>query len=256
MQDQSENISDQEHENLAEDAMDSLGEPEGSAEEILADKKPPADDLPAFAKERLGRQEKRHKRELRELRQQIQMMQSSLTPQNYGSPQSQPDQQGGDMQDHISRAVQAALQAKEDQQRKMEEAEKAAHVHQQYQNLEEQMDSAADKYEDFDDVVRNPNVPFTSAMRDTALLIDNPGDVLYKLGKNRAELKRIAQLHPLDQAKEMVKLSIALMGGNNKGGTSVKPLNPIRNNPVTSFDVTDQTSPADIRARMKAGTWK
>ena len=259
MHDQEDNISPEEHENLSAEVNESLGMPEGEHSESMSPVKDTADELPAFAKERLGRQEKRHKRELRELRQQMQQLMQTqnacMANNNAYSPQPNP-QGNGEMDDQIQRAVAAALRAKEDQERQGKEAEKAAHVHKQYQNLQDHLDSAADKYDDFDEVVRGDNVPFTSAMRDAALLLDNPGDVLYKLGKNKPELERIAKLHPLDQAREMVKLSTALMSGSGKQGSAPRTIGQIKNSPVPSPGINDNTPAAEIRARMKSGNWK
>ena len=141
---------------------------------------------------------------MQQLMQSQQQMGSATNPQPATAPQPSMGADG----DQIQRAVQAALMAKDQQQQQQQEAEKAQHVYKQYQNLENHLDSVADKYDDFDEVVRGNDVPFTPAMRDTALLLDNAGDVLYTLGKNPEELKRISQLHPLDQAKEMVKMSV------------------------------------------------
>lgn len=83
--------------------------------------------------------------------------------------------------------------------------------------------------------------------------------MLYKLGKNPEELKRIGQLHPLDQAAEMVRLSHALIGGDEKPrlDSHHNALGQVKSNPVTnSASITDKTSPGDIRRRMKAGTFK
>jgi hypothetical protein len=117
-----------------------------------------------------------------------------------------------------------------------------------------------DKYDDFDEIVRGDDVPFTSHVRDALLLVENPADVAYKLGKNKAELERISKLHPLDQAREVNKLSFSLMGGNNGKTSSTPKSNPmgsIRANPASSSTaITDKTPPSVIRARMKAGTWK
>jgi hypothetical protein len=245
-------------EDAPEDVMQSQGDQEQSEDNSEGSKKDSQDELPAFAKERLGRQEKRHKKELRDLRQQMQMLMQSQQggSQGYAPTQSPQDAGMGGQDDQIQRAVQAALQAKDMQAKQMEEAEKAAHVHKQYQNLEEHLDSAADKYDDFDEVVRGNDVPFTPAMRDASLLLDNPGDVLYKLGKNRDELKRISRLHPLDQAKEMVKLSVALMNPVSRSSNAPKTMGQIKSTPVNPQYVNDQTPVGDIRARMKSGTWK
>lgn len=255
MPDQSENISQNENDVLAHESMDELGEPEGSAEEI---EHKPEDDLPEYAKQRLGRQEKRHKREMREMRDQISQLAQQSQSQGQSANMSMPhtmDENNG--QNDIQKAVHMALSARDDQERQAKDAEKAKHVHKQYQNLQDQLDSTADKYDDFDKVVRGDDVPFTSSMRDAALLLDNPGEVLYKLAKDRTKLEQISKLHPLDQAKEMVKLSHALMSSGGKSGASPKsPIGQIKNSPVPSQAVNDNTSPAEIRARMKSGNWK
>jgi hypothetical protein len=97
-------------------------------------------------------------------------------------------------------------------------------------------------------------------VRDALLLVENPAEVAYRLGKNKDELHRISKLHPLDQAREVNKLSFSLMGGNNgkaSSPTKSNPLGTIRTNPVNSSSaITDKTPPSAIRARMKAGTFK
>jgi hypothetical protein len=255
MDEQSENISDQENQNIAGEGMESLGAPQQSSEEGTK-----GEELPQYAKERLGRQQKRHDREMRDMRQQMQMMQSQLQSpsqmDNNSQQMSQPEQSGGGgVDDQIQKAVSYALNLQKMEKQKADEAEKAAHVHKQYQNLQDHLDKASDKYDDFDEVVRGNDTPFTPAMRDAALLIDNPGDVLYKLGKNRDELARISKLHPIDQAREINKLSFALMGGNDKGVSQPRTIGQVKSNPVPTRDVTDNTSVGELRRRMKAG-WK
>jgi hypothetical protein len=163
-------------------------------------------------------------------------------------------------EERIQHAVRFALGAKEHEERQAKELERQAHVHKQYQRLNDEFDNAGDRYEDFDDIVRGQDVPFTPHVRDALLLVENPADVAYKLGKNRAELERISKLHPLDQAREVNKLSFSLMGGNGKPQPTAHKSNPmgsIKANPHSSHSaVTDKTPPSVIRARMKAGTWK
>lgn len=228
------------------------------------------EDDPISVKKRLGMQAKKHQREMRALHDRLSQMQSmisgdSANPQaspyqdQYSSP-GQPNPPGMNEEDRIQKAVRMALGMKEHEQRQAEEAQRAAHVHKQYQRLNDEFDSASDKYEDFDDVVRGEDMPFTPHVRDALLLVQNPAEVAYKLGKNRSELERISKLHPLDQAREVNKLSFSLMGGSNGKPSSSNrptPLGSVRANPADSSGaVTDKTPPSVIRARMKAGTWK
>jgi hypothetical protein len=254
MDEQSENLSSEEKQNIAGETNESMGIPAEAGEDQPTEGK----ELPQYAKERLGRQQKRHEREMREMRQQMQQMHSQMQNPNSQSQQMPQAAQagGGGVDDQIQRAVSYALNLQKMEEQKAKDAEKAAHVNQQYQNLQDHLDKASDKYDDFDDVVRGDNAPFTTAMRDAALLIDNPGDVFYKLGKNKEELARISKLHPIDQAREINKLSFALMGGKQDGSSQApRVIGQVKSNPVPSQAVSDNTSVGEIRRRMKAG-WK
>lgn len=228
-------------------------------------------DDPYGVKKRLGMQAKKHQREMRQMQEHMMRMQAQLggdsaNPQTahyntnpYPSP-GQPNPPAMSEEEKIQKAVRFALGAKEHEEQQAKNAERQAHVHKQYQRLNDEFDKASDKYDDFDDVVRGDDVPFTPHVRDALLLVENPAEVAYRLGKNKSELERISRLHPLDQAREVNKLSFSLMGGNNgkpSSPTKANPLGTVRQNPAhSSTAVTDKTPPSVIRARMKAGTWK
>ena len=233
------------------------------------------EDPQAVIKKRLGMQAKKHQREMRQMQEQMMQMQAqfqnanmdSANPANHQSHNSnpypspgQPNPPGMSEEERIQKAVRYALGAKEHEERQAKEAQHATHVHKQYQRLNDEFDKASDKYDDFDDVVRGEDIPFTPHVRDALLLVENPAEVAYRLGKNKSELERISRLHPLDQAREVNKLSFSLMGGKDgKSSNSAKPspLGAIRQNPAhSSTAVTDKTPPSEIRRRMKAGTWK
>lgn len=237
-----------------------------TADQGIADK-----DDPYGVKKRLGMQAKKHQREMRLMQEHMMRMQAQLggdstvtqVPHNsqnaYSSP-GQPVGPGMSEEEKIQHAVRLALGAKDQQEKQAQMAERHAHVQKQYQRLNDEFDRASDKYDDFDDVVRGEDTPFTTHVRDALLLVDNPADVAYRLGKNPSELERISRLHPLDQAREVNKLSFSLMGGSNgKPASSSKsnPLGSVKANPANaSTAVTGKTPPSVIRARMKAGTWK
>jgi hypothetical protein len=230
------------------------------------------DDSPTRSiQKRIHAQAKKHAREMRQMQDQMAHMQSqfgsdSANPQqhnyqsnSYNSP-GQPSSPSMTEEEKIHHAVRFALGEKEHQERQAKDAERQAHVHKQYQRLNDEFDRAGEKYDDFDDVVRHEDVPFTPHVRDALLLVENPAEVAYKLGKNRKELERISKLHPLEQAREVNKLSFALRSGaDGKSSNAMKssPLGSIKQNPAHSSNaVTDKTPPSAIRARMKAGTWK
>jgi hypothetical protein len=216
----------------------------------------PQEDLPVYVKERLGRQEKRHQKQIRGLQDQLQGLQSHILASQQGQAQSE----GNGMEplsedERIHRAVSMALSHKDQLDRRAKEEERQKHVVKQYHRLQEDLDNAAQKYDDFDEVVRGQDAPYTEAMRDASLLLPNAADVLYKLGKNPNELRRISELHPLEQAREMMKLSIALHSGSSKAQEPHKVLSPIKSSPVSSTGINDKTPISDLRKLLK-NDWK
>lgn len=245
----------------------------GDAEEQGSDSEPQGiaeKDEPYSIKKRLGMQAKKHAREMRQMQEHLNRMQAQLgsdsaTPHSqynsnpYPSP-GQPNPPAMSEEEKIQHAVRLALGAKEHEERQAKDAQHQAHVNKQYQRLNDEFDRASEKYDDFDEVVRGDDVPFTSHVRDALLLVENPAEVAYRLGKNTSELERISKLHPLDQVREVNKLSFALRTGNDGKGhptTKANPLGNVRANPINSSrTVTDKTPASEIRARMRAGTWK
>lgn len=211
---------------------------------------------------RLKQMRRAHDREIRELHARMEQMQSQSQP-NQMQPQYSPQEapQGGGMDDAIHKAVSYALQQREVEERKARDMQSQQHIAKQYQDLNKHLDTTSDKYDDFDDVVRG-DVPFTAHMRDAALMLPkkgpgSAGEVLYKLGKNPEELSRIAKLHPVDQASELVALSHALISGGENKQSQSRPLGQIKSNPVVnSAGVTEKTPVSDLRDRMKKGTFK
>ena len=257
---------------LADQAMDSVGVSEdqphesGEAEAEGGEGSHSKESL--AVQKRLKAQRRAHEREVRELHARIGDLESRM-----GQPmQNQQDQsmnpngtpeQGGNVDETIQKAVSFALRQREMEERKVRDAQEAAHVHKSYQDFNKHLEGMNDKYDDFHDVVFGRDTPYTTHMRDYSLTLPrngagSAGEVLYKLGKNRSELERISKLHPLDQASELAKLSHSLIsGGEHKPVSSNRPLGQIKNNPVSnSHAVTEKTPIGSIRERMKSGTWK
>lgn len=221
------------------------------------------EEIPTWVKEKLGREKKRHTKELRALKDQLAQMQAMFsTKQETQSVANQSEMRDpytgnpiepGSVQEEVYKAIQSAMLAKDQQEAKKKEVEKFAVVRQSFDRLHQELEKASDVYEDFDDVVRDDNAPFTPAMRDTAALLENPAEVLYKLGKNREELFRIASLHPLLQAQEMIKLSFDLMKQKKNTSNAPKPITPLKNNPAISSTsrITEKSSVSEIRKYLK-----
>lgn len=251
------------------EVLDSIGvnpeEFESSSEDVLDNADTGSKD-PLYVQKRLKQQKRAHDREIRELHSRMNDMQSRLEPQNNEASTYNPysDQSRiGNVDEQIHKAVSYALQHRDMEERKAKEVENNAHIHRQYSDLNRHLDNVSDQYEDFDDVVRGDSSPFSPHMRDASLLLPktgkgSAGEVLYKLGKNPEELSRIAKLHPLEQASEMVKLSHALINGSGRevNQNPSRPLGNIKSNPVSnSYAINEKTSISELRKRMKNG-WK
>src|SRR6267142_2202174 len=151
--------------------------------------------------ERLKQKNRDHEREIRELHAKMADMQSRMPDQQSQQQQMNPydnQAQPGGVDEQIHKAVSYALQHKEMEERKAHQAAQAMHVQKQYEGLHNHLDNMSDKYDDFDEVVRGNDVPITHAMRDASLFLPqegagSAGEVLYKLAKNRPELKRISE---------------------------------------------------------------
>ena len=254
-------------EELGSEVLESLGEPKEAMNEVDTSHESEgvsSDNDPLYVQKRLKQQKRAHERELRELHARISDMQSRTAPQtehNTENPYSDPE--SGGIDETIHKAVSYALGHRDREESKAKQAQQQAHVNKQYQELQKHLDNTADKYDDFDEVVRGEDAHFTPHMRDASLLLPKSGsgaagEVLYKLGKNPAELSRIANLHPLDQAAEMVRLSHAMIGGGESKTTqSPRTLGQVKHTPSTnSHIVTEKTPIGNIRERMKSGTWK
>jgi hypothetical protein len=239
-----------------EGATDAPEETSGEGQQGAAD--------PLYVQKRLKQQKRKHEREMRELHARMADMQARMQQQgSYAQRDTGHMQQPQGLDDQIHKAVTFALNHREMEERKAKEQEQAAHLQRRYAKLQDHLDSMGDKYDDFHDVVMSDEAHFTPTMRDYAMTLPrsgsgSAGEVLYSLGKNPEELKRIARLHPLEQAEEMMKLSHALAGGAGAKAAAPKHMGAVRNNPAigTGAAVTDRTPIGNIRARMRAGTWK
>ncbi len=264
---ESREMSSPEQEALTGEVTESLGEPKEAEGQIGEghDENQSGGNDPLYVQKRLKQQKRAHEREIRELHSRInEMQQGQRFPeqsQQANSYYDQPHNMSGGVDEQIHKAVSYALQHKEMQERKAREAEHQAHINRQYQELHRHLDGMSDRYDDFDDVVRGHDAPFTDALRDGALMLPktgpgSAGEVLYKLGKNPDDLKRISRLHPLDQASELVKLSHAMISGGGSHASQPRHLGNVKSNPVTnSHSITDKTPISELRRRMKSG-WK
>lgn len=111
----------------------------------------------------------------------------------------------------------------------------------------EKEEDARTRYDDFEQVAYNPNLPVTDVMAQTIQASDNGPDVIYWLGSNPKEANRIASLPPILQAREIGKIEVKLASNPpvKKTSNAPAPIAPIansRSSGASSFDTTDPRS--------------
>lgn len=105
---------------------------------------------------------------------------------------------------------------------------------------------ARDKYDDFEQVAYNPNLPVTEAMARAIQASEIGPDVLYHLGSSPSEAARISRLDPILQAREIGKIE-ARLGAEppvKKTSNAPAPIAPVtaRSNGAPRYDTTDPRS--------------
>jgi hypothetical protein len=121
-----------------------------------------------------------------------------------------------------------------------------------YHDKEEE---ARTKYDDFEQVAYNPNLPITDVMAQTIQASDIGPDVAYHLGANPKEAERISRLSPFLQAKEIGKLEAKLAAEppTKKTSSAPTPISPVtaRSTGSPAYDTTD---PRSIKS-MSTSDW-
>ena len=142
---------------------------------------------------------------------------------------------------------------------KAEELVKQRDVKQQQSVLVEayhdREEEARGRYNDFEQVAYNPNLPITAAMAETIQSSEVGPDMAYYLGINPKEADRISKLAPFVQAKELGRLEAKLLSEPAAKRVSSAP-DPIAvsKSRGTSSPTFDTTDPRSIKS-MTATQW-
>jgi hypothetical protein len=158
--------------------------------------------------------------------------------------QRAPVERNQDIPDYVDPANAASIEAYAEQLIAQREAAKQqATIAEAYYDREEDIRL---KYDDFDQVAYNTNLPVTEYMAQAIQASDIGPDVIYWLGSNPKEAGRIAQLPPILQAKEIGKLEANLASNPpvKKTSTAPAPIVPVtaRASGAPAFDTTDPRS--------------
>jgi hypothetical protein len=102
------------------------------------------------------------------------------------------------------------------------------------------------KYDDFEQVAYNPNLPITPVMAESIQASDIGPEVAYFLGANPKEAERISRLQPFLQAKEIGKIEAKLAANPpvKKTTNAPAPISPVtaKSSGQPAYDTTDPRS--------------
>jgi len=192
------------------------------------------EELDAIVGKRLAREQRKWEREQAQRLAELETRQKTPAPTDLAPEQF-------DSYDDYADAL--AERKAEELLAKREAAKQQQALLEQYHDREE---TARDKYDDFDQVAYNPNLPVTEVMAQSIQASDIGPDVLYWLGSNPKEAERISRLNPILQAKEIGKIE-ASMSSNppvRKTSTAPAPIAPVtaRSTGAPRYDTTDPRS--------------
>jgi hypothetical protein len=133
-----------------------------------------------------------------------------------------------------------------------EAAKQQAVIMEQYHDKEEEVRG---KYDDFDQVAYNPNLPITDVMAETIRASEIGPELAYHLGSNPKEAERIARLSPFLQAKEIGKIEAKLADAPpvKKTSSAPAPISPVTAR-ATNTGVVDTTDPRAAKT-MSDSEW-
>ncbi len=222
-------------------------EPEATAapevpQEQAPEEKPAAktftqEELDAIVSKRLAREQRKWERE--------RVQQPAAQPPKEVPPVDQFESPEAYAEALAEKKAQELIAARERQQQQ-------AQLLEAYHDREE---AAREKYEDFEQVAYNPNLPITEVMAQTIQASDIGPDVAYYLGANPKEADRIARMSPYLQAKEIGRIEAKLVADPpaKKTTSAPAPIKPVtaRTSGAPAYDTTD---PRSIKT-MSASEW-
>lgn len=136
---------------------------------------------------------------------------SSTLPQNQNSVSVQ------EPIDEVERKVNEVLakKAQEEQQKQIQ----MQIAHKKAEFIKELHD-ASDRYEDFEEVIKDDELPFTQTMADAIQYLPKENnyrtDFLYSLAKNKEEVKRISKLPPDEQVRALIARVLNINSSQSK----------------------------------------
>jgi hypothetical protein len=209
-----------------------------STEQPVEEKKYSQADIDAMIGKRLAREQRKWEREQAQRSVEKQVVPSEIpTPDQFQSP--------NDYAEFIRLEADKLVQQRE-------AAKQQSQVLESYQEREEM---ARDKYDDFEQVAYNPNLPITNVMAETIQHSEIGPELAYYLGTNPKDAERISRLSPFMQAKEIGKIEAKLADNPpvKKTTSAPAPISPVTAR-TTGSPALDTTDPRSIKS-MTTSQW-
>ncbi len=209
-----------------------------SNEQAVEEKKYSQAEIDAMIGKRLAREQRKWEREQAQRGAERQVVPSEIpTPDQFQSP--------NDYAEFIRLEADKLVQQRE-------AAKQQSQVLESYQEREEM---ARDKYDDFEQVAYNPNLPITNVMAETIQHSDIGPELAYYLGNNPKDAERISRLSPFMQAKEIGKIEAKLADNPpvKKTTSAPAPISPVTAR-TTGSPALDTTDPRSIKS-MTTSQW-
>ena len=196
------------------------------------------EELDAIVGKRLAREQRKWERE------QAQLLAEQQARQKPVAPPPAPD----DFENAQAYAEALAEQKAQELLARREAAKQQAALLESYKDREEE---ARERYDDFEQVAYNPNLPVTDYMAQAIQASDIGPEVIYHLGSNPKEAQRIANLPPILQAKEIGRIEAKLVADppTKRTSTAPAPLAPVtatRSSSGPRYDTTDPRAIKDL----------
>lgn len=200
------------------------------------------EELDAIVSKRLAREQRKWERE-----------QAQRLAEQQAKPPVAPPADPNDFESAHQYAEALAEQKAREMLAQREAARQQAEIIEAYRDREEEV---REKYEDFEQVAYNPNLPVSDVMAQAIQASDIGPEVIYFLGSNPKEAGRIFHLPPVLQAKEIGKIEAKLVDNPpvKKTSTAPAPLAPVTATRSNSGPRRDTTDPRSIK-EMSTSEW-
>lgn len=194
------------------------------------------DNTPDYFKRRLGQQARRHEREKAELMGRISQLENTYS----NSPVQNQEQDESEMfLKAIDQVVQNRLMEKERQQKDQQDIQKITHA----------IESARQKYPDFDDLAGQYQYA-PQGLKEALTLLDNADDVMFNVLKDPKEYNALMGMSAPQVIHRLTKISHQLgMADVSKAPSPVKPLT--NSNYAQSLEKSVTEKRALLRAQMR-----